>query len=116
MSVETDAKHIVGFALQPVGSWPNRYGTGHTLTVRDHRLHANPLVTRERIENPDNVKLLLVLRIVHGGYVHAIIELLLVAKNLQQLPNDGGFDDHVVLAEVRIRFTNPRTVMRFELR
>ena len=116
MSVETDAKHIVDFTLQPVGGWPNRDCTGHTLTVRDHGLHSNTLVTRERIENPDHVELLLALRIVDRRYVHAVIKLFLVAKNLQQLARDGGFGDHVALAEVRISFTNPRTIMRFELR
>src|SRR2546429_7506696 len=107
MSVETDAKHVVNFTLQPVGGWPNRDRTGHTLTVRDHGLHANALVTRERIENPDHVELLLALRIVHSRYVHAVIKLFLVAKNLQQLANDEGFGDHVVLAEVCNSFANP---------
>src|SRR3977135_3451137 len=104
MSVEMNAKHIVDFALQPVGSRPNSYRAGHALPVRNHCLYANSLVTREGIENPDYVKLLLALRIVHCRYVHAVIKLLLVAKNLQQLADERGFYDHVILVEVRIGF------------
>src|SRR5437868_14170064 len=84
MSVKTDAKHVVDFTLQPVGGWPNWDRTRRTLAVGDHGLDSNALITLERIKNPDHVKLLLALRIVHRRYVHAVIELLLVAKNLQK--------------------------------
>src|SRR5580704_18609565 len=85
MSIETDAKHVIHFALQPVRSRPDGNYAGRAGAVSDHRLDAHALIALEGVKNPDQIELLLPLRIVQGGDVDEVIELFLIAENLEQL-------------------------------
>src|SRR6202035_5357134 len=115
MPVKADAKHVKDFTLEPVGGCPDRNRTGNAFAVGDHNFHANTFVPRERIQNPDYVELFFALWIVDCGDVYAVIELLPVPKNLQQLENNGGFYDQIVLAQVAARFANARAGLALEL-
>src|SRR5713226_5713041 len=85
MSIELDAEHVEGLALQPVGRRPEGDRTWQALAIGDERLHADALVARKRIEHPDHVELFLALGIMHGGDVDAVVELLPVAEDLKNL-------------------------------
>src|SRR5205814_10523252 len=78
MSLEADAKHVVNFTLQPVGSRPDRNCAGHRFAIGEHRLHANALVISEGRENPDHIKLISATGTMYRCDVHAVIEQLLV--------------------------------------
>ena len=58
---------------------------GNVFAVGDLGLDPHALVAREGIENPDDIELLLALGIVDGGDVHAVVELLFVAQDLQEI-------------------------------
>ena len=62
--------------------------------------HPNALVARERVQNPDHFKLLFPLRIMYRRDIHAIIELFLVAQNLQQLGDKGRIRNDIFLIEI----------------
>src|ERR1700752_1002780 len=72
MPVELDPEHVKYFALQPVRRRPDGHGTRQTLSIRDLRFHADPLVPRKRIKHPDDVERFLTRRIMHRGDVYAI--------------------------------------------
>src|SRR6266446_5256819 len=113
MSVELDAEHVEDFALQPVGRSPERNGTWQALVLGYERLHADALVARKRIEHPDHVELFLALGIMHGGDVDAVIELLPVAEDLENLGYQRAVDHHVILAEIGERLDS-RAVLAFQ--
>src|SRR5579872_1793525 len=114
MPVEANAKHVENLALQPIRRCPDRDRAGYILAVPYHRFHANSLVSRERIQNPDQIELFFPVGIVHRGDIHAVIKLLPVAQNLQDLRNNRRFDHHVILAQVSICFTDARAVLALE--
>src|SRR4249919_72338 len=64
MAVELNAKHVEGFAFQPVCRRPQRRRRGDVFAIRDLRAHAETLVARKRIKNPDDIELPLALRVV----------------------------------------------------
>src|SRR5208282_5822027 len=49
MSIKLDAKHVVDFALQPVGGWPNGHRARQALAVQNLRCHTNALIARKGI-------------------------------------------------------------------
>src|ERR1039457_4399310 len=115
MAVELDAEHVEDFPLQPVGGCPDGNGAGKALAIGDLRFHTDAFIARERVQHPEHVELLLALGIVHCGDVHAVVELLFVAQNLEDFRNQGAIDHHVVLAEISQRF-DAGAVFAFELR
>src|ERR1700691_809143 len=104
MSVKLDAEHVEDFALQPVGSRPDGNGTRQARPIHDLSLHADALVARERIKHPDDLELPFARGVVHGGNVDAVIELLFVAEDLENLRNQRTIDHHVVLPGIGQRF------------
>src|SRR5271168_3482993 len=114
MPVKLDAEHVIHFALQPVRPWPDRNRTGQGRAVEDLRFHADAFIAREGIKHPDDIELLLARGVMHGGDVHAIIELLFVAENLKNFGNHRAVNDHVILPPVSQRL-DAGTVVAFEL-
>src|ERR1035438_4573760 len=115
MPVELDPEHVEYFALQPVGRRPNRHGTGERFAVGDSRGDADAFIPRERVQHPDHVELLLPLGIMHRGNVHAVVELLFIAQNLQNLGNQRPIHHHIVLPEIRQRL-DARSILTLKLR
>ena len=87
---------------------------GHRLASAYLSLHADAFVVRERIENPDHFELLFPVRIVDGGDIDAIVELLLIAQDLQQFGNQRRIGDDIFLSEVGVGLANARTVLSLE--
>ena len=79
MAIEGDAEHVIDFALQPVGGWPDLDRGADVLAVLDLRFHPHALVVLERVQDVHDVELRLALGIVNCGDVHAVIEELVVA-------------------------------------
>src|SRR5437763_14754657 len=46
MSLEANPEHVIDFALQPVGCWPDRDRAAHHLSLRHQGLHPTPPVAR----------------------------------------------------------------------
>src|SRR4030088_1774925 len=111
MPVEADAKHVEDFTLQPVCGCPDRHSAGDALAIRDHCFYANAFVPGERIQNPDDLELFFPLRIMHRGDIHAVVELLPVAQNLEYFGSNRSFDDYVILAKVSIGFADTGAVL-----
>src|SRR5579864_2578606 len=115
MSVELNPKHVENFTLQPVGGRPQRNRARQALAIYNQRLHPNAFVARKRVQHPYHVELLFALGIMHRCDVHAVVELLPVPQNMQNLRNQRAINHHVVLAEIAQRL-NAGTAFRFELR
>src|SRR5450755_816817 len=115
MPVELDPEHVEYFALKPVGGRPNRHGAGERFAVGDSRGDADAFIPRERVQHPDHIELLLPLGIMHRGNVYAVVELLFVAQNLQNLGNQRAIDHHIVLPEIGQRL-DARSVLALKLR
>src|SRR5208282_895137 len=110
MSVELNSEHVINFALQPVGGRPDRDARRDGSAVGDLRLHAYPLIARERIEYPYDVELLLAFRIMRCGNIDTVIELLFVAQQAQDVGDQRAVDGKVVLAQISLR-VEPRAVL-----
>src|ERR1039458_7591387 len=115
MSIKLNAEHVVDFALQPVGGRPDGNGTREAFAIQNLRRHTNALVAREGIKHPHHIELLLSLWVMHRRDVNAVIELLFIAENLENLGNQGTIDHHVVLPGVSERI-DAGTVCPLELR
>src|ERR1039458_6203693 len=100
MSVELNSEHVINFALQPVGGRPDRDARRDGSAVGDLRLHAYPLIARERIEYPYDVELLFALRIMRCGDIDTVVELLFVAQQAQDVGDQGAVGGKVVRAEI----------------
>ena len=56
----------------------------------------------ERIENPDHFELPLAVRIMDGSDVHTIVELFLIAQDLQQFGDKRSIGDDIFLSEIGV--------------
>src|SRR4051812_5696134 len=83
MAREDDPEHIEDFAFQPVSGRPNRNGTGHGFAIAVSGGHPDAFVVRKRVKDPDHIELLVPVRVVGSREIDTIIELLLIAENLQ---------------------------------
>ena len=114
MSFEANAEHVIHFALQPVRRRPNGNRTWQRLAIGNQRLHPNAFVPRKRVENPDRIKRLFPLGIMHRGDVHAVIELFLITQHLKKFRNETPIDDKIVLPQIGARLADTRSKLPFE--
>src|SRR6185369_3677125 len=110
-----DSKHVVDFALQPVRRRPDADRTSHTLPICDQRLYPNTLVALVRIKDPDKIKLLFPFWIVNSSDVHAVVKIVFVAQNDQDIGNNRRTQDKVVLSQIGACFTDSRSVTFFKI-
>src|SRR5262249_3028209 len=68
------------------------------------RLDTDALVSREAIQNVDQVKSLSAFRIIYSGQINQVIEILLQFQELQNRDHRGGLRDQETLAEIRGEF------------
>src|SRR6266481_1626049 len=103
MALELDPKHVVNFALQPVSGCPNGDARRDRSAVGDLRFYANPLIARKRIEDPHDVELLFALRIMHSRDIDAVVELLFVAQEAQNVGDQRAVNGKIVLSQISLR-------------
>ena len=71
---------------------------GYRSAVGDLRFYADALVALERIENPEDFELLFARRIMRRRDVDAVVELLFVAQQAQEVGDERAIDGEIVLA------------------
>src|SRR5579859_3541296 len=103
MAIECDPEHVIDFALQPIGGGPDGDAGWNRRAVGNLRLDAHPLVAWERIEDPDDIELLFALRIMHRGDVDAVVELLFVAQQTENVGNQRAVNAKVILSKISLR-------------